>query len=210
MGCQKPLTSEQIKILLAERRDESPNAKVNVQGRKAAVLVPIVCREDGWQIIYTRRSDTVNDHKGQVSFPGGAVEPTDHTPEAAALREAQEEIGMDPHQVEILGRLEEITSISSYAITPVVGLVKWPVQLSVNSHEVSRVFMIPLTWLSQPDHYESRDFSAPDGHRRMVYFYEPYDSEQLWGISAWITLKLLEILGLINGHSPSSHFPKSD
>ncbi len=201
MDCQQPLTSAQIKQLLEKRRRKSPIVEGELNARRAAVLVPILCLEDGWYILYTRRSDYVNDHKGQVSFPGGAVDPTDASVEAAALREAQEEIGIDPSQVEILGRLEDILSISRYLITPVVGQLRWPVKFSINFKEVSRIFSIPLTWLANPDHYKARSFAGPTGRKDTVYFYDPYDGEQLWGISARITLQLLEALGLLKVHS---------
>lgn len=197
MACQQPLTSAQIKELLEKHCPQTPIAEGALSARRAAVLVPILCLEDGWHILYTRRSDFVNDHKGQVSFPGGAIDPGDGSVEDAALREAQEEVGIDPAQVEILGRLEDIVSISGYLITPVVGRLNWPIKFSLNYKEVSRIFSIPLTWLADPDHYEPRLFTAPNGQKDMVYFYDPYDGEQLWGISARITLQLLVALELL-------------
>lgn len=204
MTCEKPLTSAQIREMLATHRRQSPTAEGELTGRRAAVLVPILCLGDGWYILYTRRSDFVNDHKGQVSFPGGALEPGDESAEMAALREAHEEIGLDLSQVEILGRLDDIVSISGYLITPVVGQLRWPASFRINYQEVSRIFSIPLTWLADPDHYEARLFNSPTGRKEWVYFYDPYDSEQLWGISARITLQLLEALDLLT--NPLSSF----
>lgn len=205
MACQNPLTTDQIRKILTEHANQTMPSSATVSGRRAAVLVPILCREDGWHILYTRRSEYVNDHKGQVSFPGGAVDPIDRSVEETALREVREEIGIDPQKVEILGRLDDIISISNYIITPVIGQLRWPIALDINPREVSRVFSIPLTWLSTPEHYESRMFNAPNGRRELVYFFDPYDSEQLWGISARITLQLLEVLGLLNDRSSLPH-----
>ena len=84
--------------------------------------------------------------------------------EETALREAEEEIGIDPKQVEILGRLEDFVTRSGFVITPVVGQLPWPVKLSLNCKEVSRVFSIPITWLASPDHYEIRPYKAKNGH----------------------------------------------
>lgn len=209
MSCSNPLTADKIRTILLQHVHPAGSIDSEAGARRAAVLVPMLCLEDGWHILYTRRSEMVNDHKGQVSFPGGAIEIDDHSPEDAALREAKEEIGLDPLQVEILGRLDPLVSISRYMVIPVVGMVKWPARLSINSQEVSRVFTIPLDWLSMPEHYENRTFRVREGKQEMVYFFEPYDSEQLWGLSARITLQLLEVLGLLNGRSSSSlsHFP---
>lgn len=209
MTCEKPLTADQIRALLEQYRLRWQQTSQTLPGRRAAVLVPILCLGDGWHILYTRRSVLVNYHKGQVSFPGGAVEEGDDSPEAAALREAQEEIGIDPAQVDILGRLGDLNSISDYMITPVVGHLSWPARFRINCSEVSRIFSIPLTWLAEPGHLESRLFTRPNGRREPVYFYDPYDSEQLWGISAWITLQLLEALGLITDRSSLPRSSKS-
>ena len=88
---------------------------------KAAVLIPLFLRNKSWNVIFTRRSQTVQDHKGQVSFPGGAFEWLDKDLEATALRETEEEIGISPEQIKILGRMNPFPSISNYLITPVVG-----------------------------------------------------------------------------------------
>jgi 8-oxo-dGTP pyrophosphatase MutT (NUDIX family) len=209
MACNKPLSTDQIRELLEKHRRRSLAAEGELTSRRAAVLVPILCLGDGWYILYTRRSDFVNDHKGQVSFPGGAVEAGDDSVEKAALREAQEEIGLDPSQVEILGRLDNIVSISGFIITPVVGQLHWPASFSINYKEVGRIFSIPLTWLADSGHYEARLFTAPTGRKDWVYFYDPYDGEQLWGISARITLQLLEALDLLTDRSISNRSPGS-
>src|SRR5574339_985495 len=91
----------------------------------AAVLVPLVWQDEEWHLLYTRRTDTVESHKGQVSFPGGACDDGETTPEQTALREAEEEIGINPAHVNVLGRLANLITISYFRVTPVVGAVKW-------------------------------------------------------------------------------------
>jgi len=129
------------------------------------------------------------------------METTDRSLECTALREAEEEIGIDHAKVELLGRLEELPSISGYVITPVVGHLHWPTKLKLNVGEVSRVFSIPMAWLAVRDHYGHRLFHASNGREDYITFYQPYDGEQLWGISARITLQLLEALGLLTHRS---------
>src|ERR1044072_7775924 len=116
----------------------------------AAVLVPLVWHDEDCHLLYTRRTDTVESHKGQVSFPGGACDEGETTPEETALREANEEIGLDPKDVKILGRLPNLITITYFRVTPVIGVVKWPAVFRVGEHEVARIFTIPLGWLSTP------------------------------------------------------------
>ena len=159
----------------------------------AAVLVPLVWHSDEWNILYTRRTDRVESHKGQVSFPGGACDDGETIPEQTALREAEEEIGIDPSHVRVLGRLSNLITISYYRVTPVVGVVKWPTVFRVGEHEVARVFTIPLGWLS--DSSNRWQFERP-GTTRTLIAYHPYDGELLWGATARMTVDFLKVLGL--------------
>src|SRR5574341_1065804 len=115
----------------------------------AAVLVPLVWQDEEWHLLFTRRTDKVESHKGQVSFPGGACDEGESTPEETALREAEEEIGINPRQVRILGRLANMITITGFRVTPVVGVIPWPMVFRVGKDEVERVFTIPLEWLAE-------------------------------------------------------------
>lgn len=194
------LTAEKIKSLL-NYGAELPKTNPTSKGKQAAVLVPLILDQNKWSILFTRRSESVNDHKGQVSFPGGAIEPLDESPITTALREAYEEIGLKPEHVHVLGVMPPHESVTSYTIFPVVAQVEWPFVLQINPLEVSRVFTIPLDWLIRKENYHIRDWLSPFGIRQGVVFYRPYDGEQLWGISACILLDLLEKLGLIANHT---------
>jgi len=158
----------------------------------AAVLVPLVWEKDEWHLLYTRRTDKVESHKGQVSFPGGACDEGETTPEQTALREADEEIGLNPNEVKVLGRLADMVTISYYRVTPVVGVVKWPTVFRVGEHEVARVFTIPLGWLANPSN--RWQFERPETKRALIA-YHPYDGELLWGATARMTVDFLKILG---------------
>ena len=159
----------------------------------AAVLVPLVWESDRWSLLFTRRTDHVESHKGQVSFPGGGCDEGETTPEETALREAEEEVGIDPHSVRILGRLSNLITITSFRVTPVVGVIAWPTVLRIGLHEVERVFTIPLEWLA--DRRNRWEFGLP-GRNRSLIAYHPYDGELLWGATARITADLLTTLGL--------------
>jgi 8-oxo-dGTP pyrophosphatase MutT (NUDIX family) len=136
-----------------------------------------------------------------VAFPGGRADPTDLTPESTALREAYEEIGLEPTRVRILGKMKELPTISNYCVTPVVGVIPWPFELKLEVTEVSRVFSIPLDWLMDPAHHEVRLRTVPELFSNIlkekthpVIFFERYQDELLWGVSAQITLNFIDIL----------------
>ena len=159
----------------------------------AAVLIPLVWYDDQWHLLFTRRTDTVESHKGQVSFPGGACDEGETTPEETALREADEEIGIPAHDVKVLGRLSNLITITYFRVTPVVGVVKWPAVFRVGAHEVARIFTIPLEWLANSSN--RWQFEIP-GTRRSLIAYHPYDGELLWGATARMTVDFLNVLGL--------------
>ena len=162
--------------------------------KKAAVLVPFVCDSAKWSLLYTRRSEKLSKHSGQVSFPGGAMEPQDSSLISTALRETYEEIGINPETINVLGVMPEFQTISDFVITPIVVYLDWPAKLTISEDEVRRVFTIPVGWLKNPANWEERIFSHPNGGYGTVYFYEPYDGELLWGISAKITIELIREL----------------
>ncbi len=159
----------------------------------AAVLVPLIWNEDEWHLLFTRRTERVESHKGQVSFPGGGCDEGENTPEETALREVEEELGINARQVRVLGRLTNMITISSFRVTPVVGVIQWPAVLRVGQDEVERVFTIPLTWLA--DSRNRWEFTMP-GRRRYLIAYHPYDGELLWGATARMAVDFLKVLDL--------------
>lgn len=164
------------------------------QLRDAAVLIPVVDHGSEASVILTRRADSLRDHSGQVAFPGGRIDPTDASAEAAALREAEEEIGLDGTHVEIVGRMPDYLAASGYRIAPVLSIVRPGFRLTINEHEVDTAFEVPLRFLMDPANHtqNSREFN-----RQMWTYYDmPYGGQRIWGVTAGIIRTLYERLYL--------------
>ena len=154
----------------------------------AAVLVPIVAHAEGLSVLFTKRTASLRSHSGQVSFPGGRAEPEDPTPEFTALREAQEEIGLAMERVEVLARLPEYLTRTGFRVTPVVGLLTPPVDLTPDPREVEDVFEVPLAFLLDPKnhHHRTRQLQG-----RTVGYYElSYENRVIWGATAGMLINL--------------------
>ncbi len=164
--------------------------------RPAAVLVPMFRHLQAWHLLFIRRTEYPGDHhSGQVAFPGGQWEPGDADATVTALREAREEIGLDPQRVVLLGALQPLHTVSNYLITPIVGEITWPLDLTPDPSEVARVFGIPLAWLGDAANRRVLTWPAPDhSEARDVIFYDEFDQELLWGVSACITVDFLAVL----------------
>jgi 8-oxo-dGTP pyrophosphatase MutT (NUDIX family) len=154
----------------------------------AAVLVPIVEHASGLTVIFTKRTSHLKAHSGQVSFPGGRAEPEDPTPEFTALREAQEEIGLAMERVEVLARLPEYLTRTGFRVTPVVGLLTPPVDLTPDPREVEDVFEVPLAFLLDPQNHHRR---TREIQGRSVGYYElTYGERVIWGATAGMLVNL--------------------
>jgi len=162
----------------------------------AAVLVPMFRHREAWHLLFIRRAKHFRDyHSGQVGFPGGCRELADADAAATALREAQEEIGLDPERVVLLGELRPLHTVSNYLVTPVVSEIPWPLDLTPDPDEVARVFRIPLAWLGDSTNRRVLTWPSPDHpEARDVVFYDEFDRELLWGVSARITVDFLAAL----------------
>ena len=166
--------------------------KLDVMPRPAAVLVPVVMRADEATILLTQRTPHLREHSGQIAFPGGKIDASDPTPLATALREAEEEIGLDPSLVRPIGYLDGYLSGTGFFITPIVGLVTPPFSLSLNEHEVAEAFEVPLSFLMDPARHElhSREWRG----RMRRYYAIPFGDRYIWGVTAGIIRNLYERL----------------
>jgi len=166
--------------------------------RDAAVLVPIVAHASGTTVLLTQRTLHLRHHSGQVAFPGGRVEAGDPSPVEAALREAREEVGLEPSRVEVIGRLPEYLTGTGFRVTPVVGLVVPGFDPRPDPHEVARVFEVPLAFLMDPRHHQRRSVRLAVGER--TFFAMPYrppgdvDEHFIWGATAAMLRNLYRLL----------------
>ncbi len=177
-----------------ERGDHSLNNGMKpIQPLKpAAVLVALVDRPEELTVLFTQRTAHLAHHAGQVSFPGGHLEPNDGGPEETALRETEEEIGLHRSQVTVIGHLDTYITRTGFIVTPVVGIVDPPFDIRPDPHEVADVFEVPLAFLLDPDNHQ-RCNAEFEGVVR--YFYAmPYGERYIWGATAGMLVNLYEIL----------------
>jgi len=161
--------------------------------RPAAVMIPLIVTDGDWHMVLTQRSEIVEQHRGQVAFPGGAKEALDQNLQWTALREMQEEIGVDPNDVEVLGHLCDMPIITKYMVRIFVGQISWPYPLVISEDEVESVFTLPMVWLADPKHHTIR-YRSFAGREFPVIYFDLYEGYQLWGASAEMTLALLSAL----------------
>lgn len=160
--------------------------------KPAAVLVPVVARGMDEFLLFTRRTDHLHHHPGQISFPGGRVEAQDSTPVDTALRETEEEIGLDRRHVELLGALPDYYTGTGFRVTPVVGLVHPPFELQLDAFEVAEAFEVPLGHFLDPANHQ-RHSLAHEGRERHFHAM-PYKDYFIWGATAGILMSLYRLL----------------
>jgi 8-oxo-dGTP pyrophosphatase MutT (NUDIX family) len=188
-----------------------PPRHVSIEGAKhAAVLIPIVAVPEP-TLIFTVRTDTVSSHKGQISFPGGSIDPGDEDAAAGARREAEEEIGLDPSTVKILGELDSFpTFVSGYVVSPFVGWLDEEPELTRNPGEVAEILMVPVADLAEDIRNE-----AGFEHAGRTYPTEAWvwNDRVIWGVTARVIRQFLERLaeaGLTEEPGPTSSWPTGD
>lgn len=163
------------------------------QRTPAAVLVGVVERPSGPTVLLTRRTEHLRDHAGQISFPGGRIEPGDASPAAAARREAEEEIGLDPATVEVLGELVPYDTVTGFRIHPVVAWLQPPLGLRLDPFEVAEIFEVPLRFVADPAN--QRRHSYRRGALTRGYYVLYYQGRFIWGATAGILVNFSSLLG---------------
>lgn len=160
---------------------------------EAAVLVPLVMRPEGVTVLLTQRTAHLNDHAGQISFPGGRIENTDADAVDAALRETEEETGLSRTFVDVLGSLPRYLTSSGFAINPVTALVRPGFSLSPDTFEVAEIFEVPLSFLTNPANYRLHRATLSDGTHRQ-YYSAPWGHFFIWGATAAMLRGMCQIL----------------
>lgn len=178
-------------FLPAEITDGSHKITRETQ-RVAAVLLPFVKRESGWHLIYTQRPETMPNHPGQISFPGGKAEMGESVLQAA-LRETQEEIGLRSEAIEVIGRLPSFDAAGHFRVTPFAGIIRPEANLTIDPHEVEEAFEVPLSFLMNPENHIARSVQFEE--RAVTVYYMPYTGadgveRNIWGMTAGMTRRV--------------------
>jgi 8-oxo-dGTP pyrophosphatase MutT (NUDIX family) len=183
-----------LRALADTLTSRAPGAHTEWVARPAAVLVPLFVRDNQLHVLLTRRTDSVSSHKGQVAFPGGKADLEDTDRVDTALREAEEEIGLRRQDVQVIGQLDELLTVTQWRITPVVGIIPHPYAFVPSTHELSDIFDVPLAWLADPANLRVEHRSRlPEGPPLEVYHFD-YQGFDIWGATARILRNLLQIL----------------
>lgn len=177
--------------------DLNPGLEIAARRRAAAVLVPLIHHDDGLTVLLTQRTLDLPHHAGQVSFPGGRIDPEDESPEHAALREAEEEVGLDRERVRLIGRLGPYLTGTGFHITPVVGIVTPPFDLTLEPREVADAFEVPLSVVVDPRNHGQRPTTV--GTRSFQTYQIPWEDRFIWGATAGMLVNLGRILAAPDG-----------
>lgn len=190
---QRRFTAAEIRAVLAGAPPPREPEIEPASSRPAAVLVAVFDQGDEAHLILTKRPQTMPSHRGEIAFPGGKQDPGDPTLRAAALREAEEEIGLDPASVDVVGELDRISTVASqFTITPFVGVLLGPPALVPDPFEVDAVFAVAVSELLHPEAYREESWDLWGAWRPMAFFEIP--GETVWGATARILYRLLTLL----------------
>ena len=179
----------------AARRNRWSTGETGSDGKRltaAAVLVPLVTHAGGMTVLLTRRTESLSDHAGQISFPGGRKQASDRSPEETALRETEEEIGVAPARVEIVGRLNAHDTGTGFRVMPVVGMIAPPLELVPDPDEVAEVFEVPLDFVLDPANHRFETRILQGSERQIAVL--PYRGRFIWGLTARLLNELGEVL----------------
>ena len=189
----KPLTDEDIarlrEILAARPADEIQTAG----HRRACVVIPLIRSQEGWAILFSRRSESLAVHRGQIAFPGGSVE-KDEPLEKAAVRETEEEVGIPRDQIELIGRLDDLLTNSGFVVAPFVGIIPSQFEYVLQQSEVAEVFEAPVHLLMQEPNPEVR-YIEFQSRQYPAYFYR-YRSSEIWGLTGRMLKGFLDLVWL--------------
>ncbi len=173
-------------------RAEAGEGQAGAASVAASVLLPLVLREDGLTLLLTRRTEHLSHHPGQISFPGGRAEARDGSPIETALRETEEEVGLDRRHVDVLGLLPPYHTGTGYLVTPVVALIAPPFTLRADPGEVAEIFEVPLAFLMDGTHHQRLSAELPLGRRS--FYAMPYERFYIWGATAGMLRNLFHFL----------------
>ncbi|MBI1819128.1 MAG: CoA pyrophosphatase [Nitrospirae bacterium] len=161
--------------------------------RPASVLLPLYEKEGELFLLFTRRTEQVEHHKGQISFPGGMREPGDPDGASTALRETWEEVGIDPSSVQILGELDDLETVTGFNVSPFVGKIAYPFSVKLCEKELAGVFSVPLSFFLKTFNCRQESLLDEDGRKREFYVFQ-YEDYRIWGITAAITRNFVKVI----------------
>lgn len=191
---QLPGKEAQRQMMPFERMEERFNPELLQNARPSGVLVAFYQKDDEWCIPLTQRHDYSGPHSGQVSFPGGKMEEEDNTIRLTALREAQEEVGILPNDVRIVGQLSDLyIPPSNFRVTPVVGVLEHPPEFALNDFEVKELIEVPLSLLQDKETVKRKDIKIQNGFMSNVPYFDVY-GKVVWGATAMMLSELLSII----------------
>jgi 8-oxo-dGTP pyrophosphatase MutT (NUDIX family) len=192
-GTDDPIEAAAFRRAIRGDHDLNPGmTPPSTELRPAAVLVPLIDHAHGMSVLLTQRTAHLTAHAGQISFPGGRIEAADADAVAAALRETEEEVGLPPDRVSVIGRLDTYITGTGCEIIPVVGIVAPPHKLAIDPFEVAEAFEVPLSFILDKRNHQRVERQS--GAHRRAFFVLPYEDRNIWGATAGILVNLAEVL----------------